>query len=85
MPYVISTTVNPEKTSEDPYVTMWTIQINYFDQEPGRDHYHVISIYAETLDLCLLRAKTLCNILNETKFEEAVATLRGLQDAKNNR
>lgn len=84
MSYVISYLDNPE-TSRDPEATNWTIEINYIDEHHRESHYDVISVYAKTLDLCLLRAKTLCDILNETNFEVAVATLKGLEDAKNHR
>lgn len=84
MPYVIETTIDPDKADLST-TTQWTIEINYYDKSnDSNNHYEVISVYALTLDLCLLRAKTICDILNATEFEEAVITLNRFYDAKDN-
>lgn len=84
MPYVIESIKDPRNLTESD-VTQWTIEINYYDiQNDSNDHYEVISVYGSTLDLCLLRAKSICDILNTTKFKEAVITLDGFYNAKDN-
>lgn len=83
MPYVIESVENPDDNKS--ITTQWTIEINYYDKSnDSADHYSVICIYGSTLDLCLLRAKTICNILNATEFEKAIITLNGFYDAKSN-
>jgi len=39
-------------------------------------------VYASTLDLCLLEAKAICDILNSHKFQAQVTIVNGLTDKR---
>lgn len=46
----------------------WELEIHDIQDIEGQSHWACIQIYAETLDLCLLKAKTICDILNSDEF-----------------
>ena len=55
-----------------PASSCWTIEIHKIvDDDDAESHWACILIYADTMDLCLLKAKIICDTLNTKGFVAA--------------
>ena len=62
----------------------WSIEIhNIMEDESGtKSHWACILIYADTMDLCLLKAKIICDMLNSKGFAGAEMMVKKLCASK---
>lgn len=80
--YIVGQAYDPKDNDE---ADRWTLDIHKVSDKDVNEivHYCCIQIYDDTLDLCLLKAKSICNVLNSTGFigaETMVTKLNANQD-----
>lgn len=64
--YIVGQAYNPE---DMPDASCWTLEIhNIVEDDNSKSHWACILIYADTMDLCLLKAKIICDTLNTKGF-----------------
>ncbi len=75
--YIVGQAYDP-KDNED--ADRWTLEIHRISDEDINDirHYGCIQIYEDSLDLCLLKAKIICNVLNDKGFAGAETMVKKL-------
>jgi len=84
--YAVGRAYNPEGTAAD----HWTLEIHNIQGNDRLSHWACIMVYASTLDLCLLKAKIICDTLNmdETTLQidqvDTLTEMRERQKRKNN-
>lgn len=67
--YIVGQAYDPKT---EPDASCWAIEIhNIVKDDRANSHWACILIYADTIDLCLLKAKTICDMLNTKSFVEA--------------
>jgi len=76
--YVVGRAYDPKDNNGD----CWTLQIHNINEKSRLSHWACIMVYASTLDLCLLEAKAICDILNSHKFQAQVTIVNGLTDKR---
>ena len=75
--YIVGQAQNPEDSKD---ADCWTLEIHRVSDTDINDIEHLgcIEIHEDTLDLCLLKAKIICNVLNDNGFVGAETMVRKL-------
>ena len=75
--YIVGQAHNPEDNKD---ADRWTLEIHKVSDTDINDieHYGCMEIHEDTLDLCLLKAKIICNVFNEKGFAGAETMVKKL-------
>jgi len=81
--YIVGQARNPE---DDNDADRWTLEIHRVSDTDINDieHYCCIEIHEDTLDLCLLKAKIICNVFNDKGFVGAETMVKKLNSEQKN-
>lgn len=63
--YIVGQAYDP---GHDEEASCWTIEIHRVSDTNAVLHYGCIQIYESNMDLCLLKAKIICDVLNDKGF-----------------
>lgn len=82
--YIVGQAHNPNDENVD--ADRWTLEIHRVSDTDINDieHYACMQIFEDSLDLCLLKAKIICNVFNEKGFAGAETMVKKLNLEQSN-